>query len=745
MAREPEQRDAGAASTAAAVASEAADGEPVSPSLRYEPEHQAAGNAGAVDGRALADAATSDSADSFDDPFDLLATANARINLEYAWPQEIRDTVHRLSSYYGCLYTPEEIEVQLLEEAVGADEATRWVESDRRVYELVRLRSTDSAALKAAVERLENRLGEEADQADAAADASYAEQVRKWEDAPPPPPASTAPAHASQAVTDLRVMFNRGPSKPIRHVSPYTIKKRADEEKAAQLASAGPVARLNAAMADRVGMHDLKEKLRDIVEVIEYDKETSNGGAPYWPPNMVFSGNSGTGKTSTASKLANVLYDMGALPGRDGKSVFVQVTFDMLPKGGVGEYVKEKVVEAEGGMILFDEIYLFKDKPSSLKTLFSLLDTYAGKVLFAVAGYPEQIGAFFASNQGLQGRFTECLRLPDLTADDLMQVVANEMKRKELSYSGPDAEAAMLELLKAQQLLNGHQVAKKLVPAVYNAYKKRMMLLFKEDRTEHDKIKRVWSVQDVNSAKASIAQSSHASSSGAACSSEAASSQPPAQKRSRPGANAPGNAARKRRVADAASTSEVNGPAAPPASAAPQAPALAPATPLAPPAAPAARTALPAPVQAQLQQVFEEGEEHEIGLRLAVQLCVSNDSIYAHLTLKPDPHKRLPEQRATAMAADDKSYTTVFNDPVYQLLQRCFPRITRPGNKVVWQTKKQFVLKGIRQRQVCSSLLVLHAYARPHALNPPFIAHVLATRPAKLPTGLITLPLCDQG
>jgi hypothetical protein len=133
-----------------------------------------------------------------------------------------------------------------------------------------------------------------------------------------------------------------------------------------------------------------------------------------------------------------------------------------------------------------------------------------------------------------------------------------------------------------------------------------------------------------------------------------------------------------------------------PSSSAPAAP-PAPALP-APTANPVAHAALPAPVQARLQQLFEEGDQsYKIGLRCAVGLCVSDDTIYAQLALKPDPHNRLPDQRAKAMGC--KGYTTVFNHPVYQLLQRQFLQITQAHTRQKWPDgngEKQIILQGIR-------------------------------------------------
>ena len=259
-----------------------------------------------------------------------------------------------------------------------------------------------------------------------------------------------------------------------------------------------------------IGMQSLKNQIRNTIEQIEYERE--QGDTPFWPANMAMKGNQGTSKTTTARKLGDLLFQIGALPGRDGKAVFIEVRPEDVPEHNASKFIKAKGEEAVGGILFIDEIYLYTK--GALDAFFALNDKYNKRVVFAVAGYPDKIDKFFKSNAGITSRFSERLDFPDLTVDELMQVTDQKMQvtDQKLKREYFD-EAARLEMRGVMKLLynskdplNGRGVEKLVVPTVEQAYKVRIAALYKTDRAKHDALKGRWTAEDIAQAAQKVSQ-----------------------------------------------------------------------------------------------------------------------------------------------------------------------------------------------------------------------------------------------
>lgn len=506
-----------------------------------------------------------------------------------------------------------------------------------------------------------------------------------------------------------------------------------DEEEAAN-----PLARLEATMTGLVGgaMDDLMERLRGSVKYTLYCNEMATSGSnetPCWPRNIIFSGNSGMGKTTIAHKLADALFEIGLLPGRNVEAeggqirrerVFVEVHYMDLPKRGLAEFFERKARAAVGGVIFFDNIDLFKYNTSLMQTLPVLIDEFQGRVVFAVAGYPDGIETFLQSNQGLVSRFTEHVRLPDLTAEELMTVVATQMTKSGYTYADDATEGRMLEMLKNHTPLNGHIVVDRIVPAVIVAYKLRMYRLWKENRRRHDEVKGMWTKEDIASAEATLEQTSYVPSSAPAGTSQTL--QAHGQKRNQPDVSAPGKADGKRRAVDAASSSH----AAPLAAGGATMDALmdgpsnegrSPEPSEQPPAPPAARTAVKPDVQEAVEGLFEAGKEFTVSVFDMVKACVSDATIFAYIApmLPPDPHHRFEDQKLIAMGKEPMNAKsgkpTIFNKHVKELIKSVFEEVT--------EMKGKGKMKGIRLRHVGST-------SSTHAQQPPAPPDAPAAPPA---------------
>src|SRR5690606_20335451 len=107
--------------------------------------------------------------------------------------------------------------------------------------------------------------------------------------------------------------------------------------------------------------------------------------------NMIFTGNSGTGKTTVARVMASMFKEMGLL--KRGHLV------ETDRRGLVSEYVGQTAKKTEevfrsalGGVLFIDEAYSLAGTGSSadkeaIDTLVKLLEDYRGEIAVILAGY----------------------------------------------------------------------------------------------------------------------------------------------------------------------------------------------------------------------------------------------------------------------------------------------------------------------------------------------------------------------
>jgi len=123
-----------------------------------------------------------------------------------------------------------------------------------------------------------------------------------------------------------------------------------------------------------------------------------------------------------------------------------------------------------------------------------------------------------------------------------------------------------------------------------------------------------------------------------------------------------------------------------------------------PAAPPGANAVVPAPageetLETTLNRLFVSNADAKIGIRRAVSVCVSEDNIFNHLVLQAESQKTkktMNANRDKAVAIDEANYTTVFNEPVVQLLQGVFPEIHYdPKKQCFWPDTT-----GIRQKLI---------------------------------------------
>jgi len=169
-------------------------------------------------------------------------------------------------------------------------------------------------------------------------------------------------------------------------------------------------------------------------------------------PHLVFTGNPGTGKTTVASKIGQLLKEIGLLP--SGHLV------EARRKDLIGEYTgqtapkTEKVIErAIGGVLFIDEAYSLNDnyRPGGgisygeecIATLLTQMENRKGEFVVIVAGYPEEMNKFLDTNPGLRSRFDQTWNFRDYTNNELLQILEGRAVKEDYKVGSECAEVLL--------------------------------------------------------------------------------------------------------------------------------------------------------------------------------------------------------------------------------------------------------------------------------------------------------------
>lgn len=179
-----------------------------------------------------------------------------------------------------------------------------------------------------------------------------------------------------------------------------------------------------------VGLVPVKTRIRETAALLLVDKARRDLGLTQETPtlHMSFTGNPGTGKTTVALRMADLLHRLGYIR----KGHLVSVTRDDL----VGQYIghtapktKEILKKAMGGVLFIDEAYyLFRPEnerdygSEAIEILLQVMENQRDDLVVIVAGYGDRMEKFYQSNPGFRSRIAHHIDFPDYTDDELLQI-----------------------------------------------------------------------------------------------------------------------------------------------------------------------------------------------------------------------------------------------------------------------------------------------------------------------------------
>ena len=252
-----------------------------------------------------------------------------------------------------------------------------------------------------------------------------------------------------------------------------------------------------------VGLAPVKTRIREVASLLLVDRLRRGFGLDSERPtlHMCFTGSPGTGKTTVAVRMAEVLHRLGYL----AKGHLVAVTRDDL----VGQYIghtapktREVLKRAMGGVLFIDEAYyLYRAEnerdygQEAIEILLQVMENQRDDIVVILAGYKDRMDTFFQSNPGMSSRIAHHIDFPDYSMEELMGIAQLLLERQRYRFT-EDGEVAFRQLMERRmrrpRFANGRSVrnalerarlrqASRLVGAGGSVGKDDLMLIDGED------------------------------------------------------------------------------------------------------------------------------------------------------------------------------------------------------------------------------------------------------------------------
>lgn len=192
-----------------------------------------------------------------------------------------------------------------------------------------------------------------------------------------------------------------------------------------------------------VGLIPVKTRIQEISALLIIDKLRKNLGLTTGNPglHMSFTGSPGTGKTTVATRMADILFKLG----HSKKGHLLTVTRDDL----VGQYIghtapktKEILKKAMGGLLFIDEAYyLYKPDnerdygAEAIEILLQVMENQRDSLVIIFAGYKDRMDQFYASNPGLSSRIANHVDFPDYSSEELLVIAKMMLEEQQYQFS----------------------------------------------------------------------------------------------------------------------------------------------------------------------------------------------------------------------------------------------------------------------------------------------------------------------
>lgn len=188
------------------------------------------------------------------------------------------------------------------------------------------------------------------------------------------------------------------------------------------------------ALQSLIGLRQVKEQVEEFIADTVIARQREEEGYPVADKSLhsLFLGNPGTGKTTVARIIGELLYQKGII----ATNKFYEVTRGDLVGGWQGQtaiQTREHLNAALGGVLFIDEAYTLKQGANdtfgqeAIDEIMKFMEDHRRDIVVILAGYSTEMQAFLKSNSGFTSRVPYTFDFEDYTSEELIQIGEREL------------------------------------------------------------------------------------------------------------------------------------------------------------------------------------------------------------------------------------------------------------------------------------------------------------------------------
>jgi len=204
-----------------------------------------------------------------------------------------------------------------------------------------------------------------------------------------------------------------------------------------------------------IGLGSVKKEIDKMLRMVEFNQQRiAKGLEPQEQSyHSVFLGNPGTGKTTVARLIGEVLFESGAFKSDEFKLIEAsEPDFISQNVGGTAQQTLALLEKAKGGVLFIDEAYALNKKDANvdfgieaINTILKYMEDHRGEIMIIFAGYTKEMEEFLKTNPGLTSRVPNKFVFEDYTPDEIVEIGEKDLVKKQYKFENEEYYAQQVK------------------------------------------------------------------------------------------------------------------------------------------------------------------------------------------------------------------------------------------------------------------------------------------------------------